>query len=61
MPDDDLLAVDTALDLLAAKDRVKVDLVKLRFYAGFTADRAAESLGLSSALPTDIGPLPALG
>ena len=47
IPDDDLLAVNDALDKLAAKDSVKADLVKLRFYAGFTADQAAEALGLS--------------
>jgi RNA polymerase sigma factor (TIGR02999 family) len=47
VPDDELLDVDAALERLAAKDPVKADLVKLRFFAGFTADQAAEALGLS--------------
>lgn len=46
-PDDEILDVDAALERLAAKDPVKADLVKLRFFAGFTADQAAEALGLS--------------
>ena len=45
--DDELLDVDAALARLAAKDPVKADLVKLRFFAGFTADEAATALDLS--------------
>jgi RNA polymerase sigma factor (sigma-70 family) len=46
-PADDLLAIDEALNLLAAKDPVKAELVKLRYFAGLTADEAAAVLGLS--------------
>jgi RNA polymerase sigma factor (TIGR02999 family) len=38
-PDDELLALDEALDRLAEKDPVKAELVKLRYFAGLTADR----------------------
>ena len=46
-PCDDLLALDEALDKLATKDKVKADLVKLRFFAGLTNEQAAKALGLS--------------
>ena len=46
-PDDDLLALDEALGRLAARDPVKAGLVKLRHFAGLTADQAAAALGLS--------------
>jgi RNA polymerase sigma factor (TIGR02999 family) len=46
---DDVVAIDEALDRLAAVDRVKADLVKLRFFAGLTIEEAAEALGISSA------------
>jgi RNA polymerase sigma factor (TIGR02999 family) len=46
-PDDELLAVDEALDLLAAEDRVKAELVKLRCFAGLSHQEAAEALGIS--------------
>ncbi len=44
---DDLIALDEALEKLAAKDKVKADLVKLRFYAGLTGEQAAKVLGIS--------------
>src|SRR5262245_19504843 len=44
---DELLALDEALEKLAAKDPAKADLVKLRYFAGLTADEAAAALGLS--------------
>jgi RNA polymerase sigma factor (TIGR02999 family) len=44
---DDLIALDEALDRLAAMDPQKVELVKLRYFAGLTADQAAAALGLS--------------
>jgi RNA polymerase sigma factor (TIGR02999 family) len=44
---EDLLALDEALDRLAAKDPVKADLVKLRHFAGLTLDEAAGALGIS--------------
>jgi len=46
-PDDDLLALDEALEKLAAKDPQKAELVKLRYFAGLTADEAAAVLGIS--------------
>jgi RNA polymerase sigma factor (TIGR02999 family) len=46
--DDDLLALDEALEKLAAKDPVKAQLVQLRVFAGLTLAQAAEILGLST-------------
>ena len=37
------------LDRLAAKDPEKAELVKLRYFAGLTADQAAAALGISTA------------
>jgi RNA polymerase sigma factor (TIGR02999 family) len=45
---DDLLALDEALEKLAAKDPKKAELVKLRHFAGLTVDQAAEVLGISA-------------
>ena len=45
--DHDLLALHEALEKLEAKDRRKAELVKLRFFAGFTNDQAAQVLGIS--------------
>jgi RNA polymerase sigma factor (TIGR02999 family) len=45
--DEDILAVDEALGRLAATDAVAADLVKLRFFAGLSSERAAEALGVS--------------
>lgn len=47
-PDDDLLAVDEALQKLAAIDPVKARLVELRYFSGLTGDQAAEVLGISA-------------
>ena len=44
----DLLALDEALDKLAAEDDQKCELVKLRFFAGLTIDQAAQALGIST-------------
>jgi len=41
---DDLIALDEALNRLAEKDKVKADLVKLRYFAGLTAEQASRSL-----------------
>jgi RNA polymerase sigma factor (TIGR02999 family) len=46
---DDLLALDEALKKLAEKDRVKAELVKLRYFAGLTMEQTAETLGISLA------------
>jgi RNA polymerase sigma factor (TIGR02999 family) len=48
-PDDDLLALDAALNRLAAERPAVAELVKLRFFAGLTMDEAARTLGISSA------------
>ena len=47
MDDDQLLALHEALDVLAALDAVKAELVKLRFFAGLTLAEAAKVLELS--------------
>jgi RNA polymerase sigma factor (TIGR02999 family) len=48
-PADDLLALDEALDRLAAEDPAKAEIVKLRYFAGLTVEQAAQALGLSRA------------
>lgn len=48
-PSDDLLALDEALTKLEITDKTKAELVKLRFFAGFTSEQAAELLGISPA------------
>jgi RNA polymerase sigma factor (TIGR02999 family) len=48
-PADDLLALDEALTRLAARDPVRAELVKLRFFAGLTMPEAAQTLGISLA------------
>src|SRR5271163_2490194 len=45
--DDDLLALDEALEKLTQLDRVKAELVQLRVFAGLTLAEAALILGLS--------------
>jgi RNA polymerase sigma factor (TIGR02999 family) len=47
--DEELLALDEALELLRAHDPVKADLVSLRFFAGLTNKQAAEQLDISTA------------
>jgi RNA polymerase sigma factor (TIGR02999 family) len=48
-PNEDVLAIDEALSRLAEKDPVKAELVKLRYFAGFTSEQAAGLLGISTA------------
>jgi RNA polymerase sigma factor (TIGR02999 family) len=48
-PAEDLIALDEALDRLAALDPTKAELVKLRYFAGLTIDEAADALGISPA------------
>ena len=45
-PSEELLAVDEALDLLAADDAMSANLVKLRYFAGMTMEEAAAALGI---------------
>jgi RNA polymerase sigma factor (TIGR02999 family) len=46
-PDDELLALHEALDCLAQGHPEKAELVRLRYFAGLTADQAADALGIS--------------
>jgi RNA polymerase sigma factor (TIGR02999 family) len=46
--EDQLLAVNDALDKLAARDKVEAELVKLRYLVGMTLEEAAEVLGISA-------------
>ncbi len=48
-PADELLALDEALSRLAEQDRVKAELVKLRYYAGLSVEEAGRALGISRA------------
>jgi RNA polymerase sigma factor (TIGR02999 family) len=48
-PRPDLLALDEALSRLTAKQPIKAELVKLRFFAGLTMPEAAQALGISLA------------
>jgi RNA polymerase sigma factor (TIGR02999 family) len=45
--DDQLLAINEALDKLAAQHQAEAELVKLRYFVGMTNDQAAEALGIS--------------
>jgi RNA polymerase sigma factor (TIGR02999 family) len=47
-PDEELLALDEALNRLAAIDPKKAKLVELRYFAGLTSEQAAEVLGISA-------------
>jgi RNA polymerase sigma factor (TIGR02999 family) len=46
-PDEDLVAVDEALDALAVEDPRKARVVELRFFGGLTVEETAEALGVS--------------
>lgn len=43
----DLIALDEAMDQLAAQDARKAELVKLRFFGGLSIQEAAAALGIS--------------
>ena len=45
--DDQLLALNDALDKLAAQDKAKAELVKLRYFVGMTIEESAQMLGIS--------------
>jgi RNA polymerase sigma factor (TIGR02999 family) len=45
--DDELLAVNEALETFAARDKQKAELVKLRYFVGLTTQEAADALGIS--------------
>ena len=46
---DDVLALDRALRKLEAGDRIRSDVVKLRYFAGLTIGQTADVLGISDA------------
>jgi RNA polymerase sigma factor (TIGR02999 family) len=48
-PSEDLFALDEALTKLEAREPVKAQLVKLRYFAGLTEEDAATVLGISRA------------
>jgi len=47
--DDQLLAMNDALDKLAVQNKVEAELVKLRYFVGMTNAQAAEVLGITEA------------
>ena len=47
MPDDELLALDEALNRLATLDSRAAEVVKLCFFVGLTQEQAAKELGVS--------------
>lgn len=47
MEDQQLLALDEALDRLAEHDSNKAQVVKLRFFAGLTNEQVAQAMGIS--------------
>jgi RNA polymerase sigma factor (TIGR02999 family) len=49
MPDDELLALDEALDRLATVDTRAAEMVKLCYFVGLTQEQAAKELGVSLA------------
>jgi RNA polymerase sigma factor (TIGR02999 family) len=46
-PDEELLALDAALEKLASQDPQKARLVELRYFAGLTGEEAAAALDIS--------------
>jgi len=51
-PDDQLLALNEALDHFAALEPQQAELVKLRYFVGLKIEEAAEILGISKATAT---------
>jgi len=49
MPDDELIALDEALDRLARLDERAANVVKLCFFVGMTQEEAAKEIGISRA------------
>ena len=45
---EDILALDEALTKLAETDQIAAELVKLRYFAGFTIPEAADKMGISA-------------
>src|SRR6185436_18764392 len=49
LDDDQIIAVNDALNKFAALDPQKAELVKLRYFVGMTIEEAAEVMGISEA------------
>jgi RNA polymerase sigma factor (TIGR02999 family) len=49
LPDEEVLALNDALQRLEQEDPLKTRLVQLRFFAGLSNEEAAEALGVSAA------------
>jgi RNA polymerase sigma factor (TIGR02999 family) len=47
VPAETMIALDEALDKLAEKDKIKADVVRLRYFAGLTSEQAAGILKIS--------------
>jgi RNA polymerase sigma factor (TIGR02999 family) len=47
--DDQILAIDEALERFAALDQKKAELVKLRYFIGMTIEEASRAMGISEA------------
>jgi RNA polymerase sigma factor (TIGR02999 family) len=48
-PNEDVIALDEALNRFAEHDPAKAELVKLRYFAGLSNEEAADALGISPA------------
>jgi RNA polymerase sigma factor (TIGR02999 family) len=46
-PDEDLMALDEAIECLEHEDPLSANLVKLRFFAGLSLEEASHSLGMT--------------
>jgi RNA polymerase sigma factor (sigma-70 family) len=46
-PGEDLLEIESALQMLAAQDLRKAQVVELRFFGGLSVEEIAEALGIS--------------
>lgn len=60
-PDDQLLAINEALEKLAAQDPTEAELVKLRYFVGLTTEEAASLLDIPRARPGITGRIPGPG
>jgi len=47
VPPETIIALDETLEKLSRKDKIKADVVKLRYFAGLTSKQAAEILKIS--------------
>jgi hypothetical protein len=59
--DDQLLAVDEALDRLGAQHPPQAELVKLRYFVGMTVQEAADVLAISADTAKTTRPMPVPG